>query len=173
MNNFLFSIYNKIIKQSKKIFFFDDFLIPDLFLARLEIFQLNLIMVLWYMKFSKIKKNHLEDIINFFLKDLELLLRESGEAESRIPRKTRKLVENFYGRLAVYSQQFDLIIKKRKNQLKEKLQQNFLHGKLPTLPGVAKVLQITDTSVVFKYDNKISYIENQDVHILDKEIANV
>jgi hypothetical protein len=26
---------------------------------------------------------------------------------------------------------------------------------------------------VFKYDNKISYIENQDVHILDKEIANV
>ena len=43
MNNFLFSVYNKIIKQSKKNFFFDDFLIPDLFLARLEIFQLNLI----------------------------------------------------------------------------------------------------------------------------------
>ena len=44
MNNFLFSVYNKIIKQSKKNFFFDDFLIPDLFLARLEIFQLNLIL---------------------------------------------------------------------------------------------------------------------------------
>ena len=130
MNNFLFSIYNKIIKQSKKIFFFDDFLIPDLFLARLEIFQLNLILILWYMKISKIKKNNLEDIINFFLKDLELLLRESGEAESRIPRKTRKLVENFYGRLAVYSEQFDLIIEKRKNELEEKLQQNFLHEKI-------------------------------------------
>ena len=130
MNNFLFSVYNKIIKQSKKNFFFDDFLIPDLFLARLEIFQLNLILILWYMKFSKIKKNNLEDIINFFLKDLELLLRESGEAESRIPRKTRKLVENFYGRLAVYSEQFDLIIEKRKNELEEKLQQNFLHEKI-------------------------------------------
>ena len=130
MNNFLFSVYNKIIKQSKKNFFFDDFLIPDLFLARLEIFQLNLILILWYMKISKIKKNNLEDIINFFLKDLELLLRESGEAESRIPRKTRKLVENFYGRLAVYSEQFDLIIEKRKNELEEKLQQNFLHEKI-------------------------------------------
>jgi hypothetical protein len=59
------------------------------------------------------------------------------------------------------------------NQVNGNIQQNFLPGKLPTLPGVAKVLQITDTSVVFKYDNKISYIENQDVHILDKEIANV
>ena len=82
------------------------------------------------MKISKLKKNNLEDIINFFLKDLELLLRESGEAESRIQRKTRKLVENFYGRLAVYSEQFDLIIEKRKNELEEKLQQNFLHEKI-------------------------------------------
>ncbi len=130
MNNFQSSVYNKIIKQSKKNFFFDDFLIPDLFLTRLEIFQLNLILILWYMKFSKIKKNNLEDIINFFLKDLELLLRESGEAESRVPRKTRKLVENFYGRLAVYSQQFDLVIEKKNNELKEKLQQNFLHNKI-------------------------------------------
>ena len=126
MNNFLSSIYSKIIKQSKKNFFFENFLIPDLFLMRLEIFQLNLILILWYMKFAKIKKNNLEGIISFFLRDLELLLRESGEAESRVPRKTRKLVENFYGRLGVYSQQFDLIIAKRKNELKEKLQQNFL-----------------------------------------------
>jgi hypothetical protein len=41
------------------------------------------------------------------------------------------------------------------------------------LPGIAKVLEITDTGIVFKYDDKINYIENQDVHILDKEIANV
>ena len=81
------------------------------------------------MKISKIKKNNLEDIINFFLKDLELLLRESGEAESRIPRKTRKLVENFYGRLAVYSEQFDLIIKRERMNLR-KITTKFFNEKI-------------------------------------------
>ena len=59
------------------------------------------------------------------------------------------------------------------NQVNGHTQQKFLPSRLPTLPGVAKVLEITDTGIVFKYDDKINYIENQDVHILDKEIANV
>ena len=59
------------------------------------------------------------------------------------------------------------------NQVNGHTQQKFLPGKLPTLPGIARVLEITNTGIVFKYDDKINYIENQDVHILDKEIANV
>lgn len=59
------------------------------------------------------------------------------------------------------------------NQVNGHTQQKFLPGKLPTLPGLAKVTQINDTGIVFTYDDKINSIENQDVHILDKEIANV
>ena len=59
------------------------------------------------------------------------------------------------------------------NQVNGHIQQKFLPGKLPTLPGIAKVLKINDTGVVFKYDDKINYVENQDVHILDKELTNV
>ena len=59
------------------------------------------------------------------------------------------------------------------NQVNGHIQQKFLPGKLPTLPGIAKVLEINDTGIAFKYDDKINYVENQDVHILDKEIANV
>ena len=59
------------------------------------------------------------------------------------------------------------------NQVNGHIQQKFLPGKLPTLPGLAKVLEINDTGIAFKYDDKINYVENQDVHILDKEIANV
>jgi len=130
MNNLILSIYNKIIEQSKKNFFFNDLLIPDEFNFRLEIFQLNLILILWYIKNSNLKKKYIESIISFFIKDLESLLREAGESDASVPRKIRKLVENFYGRLAVYSEQFDLIIEKRKNELEEKLQQNFLHEKI-------------------------------------------
>ena len=59
------------------------------------------------------------------------------------------------------------------NQVNGHIQQKFLPGKLPTLPSIAKVFEINDTGIAFKYDDKINYVENQDVHILDKEVANV
>ncbi len=125
MNNFLISIYNKIIEQSKKKFFFEKFFIPDNFNTRLEIFELNLIIILWYMKKTEIEKKNVELLINFFTKDLEYLLRESGESDSSIPRKTRRLVENFYGRLTSYTDEFENIDEKKKNKLVTKLKKNF------------------------------------------------
>ncbi len=130
MNNFLSSVYNKIIKQSKKKFFFDNFLIPDSTWLRLEVFQLNLIIILWYMNTSKVEKKKMESIILYFLKDLEYLLRESGEADSRIPKKTRALVENFYGRLSVYSENFIKLVNKEKCDLENKLKLNFNSSKI-------------------------------------------
>ena len=44
---------------------------------------------------------------------------------------------------------------------------------LPTLPPDCKVLKITDTGLAWKHDDKISYVENQDVHVLNKELSNV
>ena len=99
--------------------------IPNIINSRLEIFKLNLIIVLWFMNVSNVDKEKIESLIKFFVKDLEFLLRESGEAESRIGRKTRKLTENFYGRLFSYSKEFDRIKKKEKSFLKSKLKLNF------------------------------------------------
>lgn len=44
---------------------------------------------------------------------------------------------------------------------------------LPTLPPDCEVIEITDEGVTWKYNDQISYVENQDVHVLNKEIANV
>ena len=44
---------------------------------------------------------------------------------------------------------------------------------LPTLPPDCEVIEITDKGVAWKYKDQISYVENQDVHVLNKEIANV
>ena len=126
MNNFLISVYNKIIEQSKKNFFFNDLLIPDEFNFRLEIFQLNLILILWYMKNSNLQKKNIESIISFFIKDLESLLREAGESDSSIPRKIRKLVENFYGRLNSYSLEFDALLDGDLIRIENCLKKNFI-----------------------------------------------
>ena len=119
-------IYNKIADQSKKIFFFKNICIKNNFKHRLEIFELNLIIILWYMKLVDLKKNYSEYIISFFVKDLENVIREFGEPDSRIAKNVRPMTENFYGRLYSYSTSFDEILSKRKcRDFKKKLKKNF------------------------------------------------
>tara|TARA_B100000530_G_C15779282_1_gene416813 strand:+ start:241 stop:735 length:495 start_codon:yes stop_codon:yes gene_type:complete len=130
MNSHIKNIYKKIVEQSKKKFFFDVFFVPKKLEAKIEIFQLNLIIILWYMKKKEFEQSEITLLINIFLKDLELLFFESGEGESRIPKKMRKMTENFYGRLISYSKQFDMIFNKNKSEVIDKLKINFNEEKI-------------------------------------------
>ena len=117
MKPYIKDIYKKIVEQSKKKFFFEIFLVPNRLESKIEIFQLNLIIVLWYMKKKEFEQAEITSLINIFIKDLELLLFEMGEGDSKIPKKMRKMTENFYGRLIGYSEQFDNLLKKKKMKL--------------------------------------------------------
>ena len=44
---------------------------------------------------------------------------------------------------------------------------------LPTLPPDCEVTEITDEGLTWRYNDQISYVQDQDVHVLNKEIANV
>ena len=125
MNTYIKDIYMKIVDQSKKKFFFDVLFVPKKTELMIEVFQLNLIIVLWYMKKKKFNDKDITLLISIYLKDLELLCFEIGEAESRIPKKMRKLTENFYGRLYSYSAQFDKIFEKKNCEIIKKLKANF------------------------------------------------
>ncbi len=78
------------------------------------------------MKNSNFKKKNIEFLISFFIKDLESLLREAGESDSSVPRKIRKLVENFYGRLNSYSLEFDELLDGDLKRIEKCLKKNFI-----------------------------------------------
>ena len=78
------------------------------------------------MKNSNFKKKNIEFLISFFIKDLESLLREAGESDSSVPRKIRKLVENFYGRLNSYSLEFDALLDGDLKRIEKCLKKNFI-----------------------------------------------
>ena len=61
MRDYIRRVYKKIVEQSKKKFFFEVFFVPKKTETKIEIFQLNLIIVLWYMK----KKNFKQEEITF------------------------------------------------------------------------------------------------------------
>lgn len=59
------------------------------------------------------------------------------------------------------------------NQLDHDKNQNFMPAKVATLPADAEVMAFHDRGVDFRFDDKIMSIRDQDVHVLNKEIANV
>mgnify|MGYP003656728839 FL=1 len=44
---------------------------------------------------------------------------------------------------------------------------------LSTLPPDCQVLKFNENGLVWKYQGNINFIENQDVHVLNKELTNV
>ena len=89
-----------------------------------EFFQLNLILILWYMKTKKMSEKYLEYLIKIFIKDLEGMVIELGGSETSLRKKIRKFVENFYGRLYAFSEIFDNFENAGKNKLEKVINKN-------------------------------------------------
>ncbi len=50
---------------------------------------------------------------------------------------------------------------------------NTLPIQLATLPQDCKVVKMTDSVIAWEYKDQINFVVNQDVHVLNKEVANV
>ena len=120
----LYNIYYKIVEESKVSYYLLKIGSNNTDHFR-EFFQLNLILILWYMKTKDINEKYLEYLINIFIKDLEGMVIELGGSETSLRKKIRKFVENFYGRLYAFSQVFDDFENSGKNKLKKVINKNF------------------------------------------------
>ena len=45
--------------------------------------------------------------------------------------------------------------------------------KLATLPPDCKIVKLTDTGIAWQYNDQINFTQEQDVHVLNKEVVNV
>ena len=117
------NIYNKIVEESKVSYYLMNSGSTNTDHFR-ELFQLNLIMVLWYMKTKKMSEKYLEYLIKVFIKDLEGMVIELGGSETSLRKKIRKFVENFYGRLYAFSEVFDNFENTKKKPLIDLINKN-------------------------------------------------
>ena len=58
-------------------------------------------------------------------------------------------------------------------QLNGLINYDTLPYRLPTLPPDCKVVEINDTGIAWQNGDEVNYIEDQDIHVLNKELANV
>jgi len=117
------NIYNKIIEESKVSYYSLNAERSDTDYFR-EVFQLNLILILWYMKTNNLSKKYLEYLIKIFIKDLEGMVIELGGSETSLRKKIRKFIENFYGRLYAFSEIFDNFENGGEKKLKDVINKN-------------------------------------------------
>ena len=117
------NIYNKIVEESKVCYYLLKADRSDADHFR-EVFQLNLILILWYMKTRNLSQKYLEYLIKIFIKDLEGMVIELGGSETSLRKKIRKFIENFYGRLYSISELFDNFENGGKKKLKDVLNKN-------------------------------------------------
>tara|TARA_B100000941_G_C28272860_1_gene432417 strand:+ start:141 stop:647 length:507 start_codon:yes stop_codon:yes gene_type:complete len=155
-NKIITDIYKIIVEQSNKEFFFNKIKIKPVFESRIEIFQLNLIIILWFLGSKNYNKKLTKGLVDFFINDLESAIREMGVSDTSIGRKTRTLVENFYGRLYSYSELFkvelvsqsELIAKFKKNFKSKSVNYNYLVKYTMKNISYFKKLEIKDSKKV-------------------------
>ena len=127
-------IYTKIAKQSREPFFFRECKIEDTFQQRLEILSLNLIIILWSMKKNKNLFELSQKLIDVFFQDLDNSLRELGVSDLSVGKKIKILAENFFGRLASYSDSIERSINEnKKSYLRISIKKNFNYKEKPKI----------------------------------------
>ena len=117
------NIYNKIVEESKVSYYLLKTGRNNTDHLR-EVFQMNLILILWYMKTKNMSKKYLEYLIKIFIKDLEGMVIELGGSETSLRKKIRKFIENFYGRLYAFSELFDNFENVGEKKLKDVIKKN-------------------------------------------------
>ena len=141
------NIYNKIVEESKVSYYLFNAERIDADHFR-EVFQLNLILILWYMKTKNLSEKYLEYLIKIFIKDLEGMVIELGGSETSLRKKIRKFIENFYGRLYAFSEIFDNFENVGKRKLKDVISKNLKS------PQVTK-LMINNLSLNYNHLKKL------------------
>ena len=118
------NIYNKTAEQSKNYLFnrSNDKKIEFM----MEFFQLNFILILWYMKSKKMNTEYIEYLVKQYVKDLEFSIIEMGGSETSLRKKIRTMMGNFYSKLYSFSENFDRFVTlKKKSEIKKLLKKNF------------------------------------------------
>jgi cytochrome b pre-mRNA-processing protein 3 len=100
------NLYWQIVTLSRTPALYEKFKIPDTLDGRFDSLMLHLFMVIERLKVLNEHKiaNHLLD---FFIKDMDRSLRETGVGDPSISRKMRKIGEAYLGRMNAYGLAFD------------------------------------------------------------------
>lgn len=99
------SLYGAIVAQSRNPAFFRDHGVADTVEGRFEMVVLHIFLVLHRLKEEAPERRELgQALFNLLFFDLDRGLRELGVADTKVPKRIKKMGEAFYGRIKAYDE---------------------------------------------------------------------
>jgi cytochrome b pre-mRNA-processing protein 3 len=97
------ALYGMIVAQARSPSFYRDYAVPDTVTGRLDMIVLHLVLVLRGMKD---RDNSVppdgQQLFDRFCRDIDDNFREMGVGDLAVPKKMRRVAEDFYGRAQAY-----------------------------------------------------------------------
>ena len=115
MNNKYINFYNNLVNLTRNKILYKEFTKEDTFSDRLAIFLFHFAFFLSISK-SKVKKNTLQEIFDYFFKQLELSIREKGYGDASINKKMKLYINILYSILSKI-ENWDNVTKLEKNKI--------------------------------------------------------
>jgi cytochrome b pre-mRNA-processing protein 3 len=102
------ALYEAIVAAARQPFFYSSFGVADTPLGRFEVLSAHMALIL---RVSRTADKRVKDIVQVlneeFFKDVDHSLRELGIGDAGVPKRMKKLVSMFYGRVESYVSAID------------------------------------------------------------------
>ena len=97
------ALYESIVAAARQPFFYSSFGVPDTPLGRFEVLSAHMALIL---RVSRKADQRVKDVVQVlneeFFKDVDHSLRELGIGDAGVPKRMKKLISMFYGRVDAY-----------------------------------------------------------------------
>jgi cytochrome b pre-mRNA-processing protein 3 len=136
------NLYWQIVNISRTPALYEKFKIPDTLDGRFDCLMLHLFLVIH--RLQEISENKIANhLLEFFIKDMDRSLRETGVGDPSITRKMRKIGEAYLGRMNAYGLAFN-------NNIQSDIQ-SVLHKNIYRLAHIPENILISFTQYICNY----------------------
>ena len=97
-------VYAKVLTQIRKQVFYEDYGVPDTFDGRFDLMLVHLFMVMDAVGYDGQGENFNQALFDVTFADMDQTLREMGVGDMGVPKRMRKMMKAFNGRMHVYAQ---------------------------------------------------------------------
>lgn len=102
------ALYAEIVKQSRRPVFYTDFGVADTVEGRFDLISLHAFLVFYRLKGAgEAAKTRSQQVFDVFFDDMDASLREMGVGDLAVPKRIKKMVSAFFGRIQAYDTALD------------------------------------------------------------------
>lgn len=102
------ALYAEIVKQSRRPVFYTDFGVADTVEGRFDLISLHAFLVFYRLKGGgEAAKERGQQVFDVFFDDMDASLREMGVGDLGVPKRIKKMVSAFFGRIQAYDTALD------------------------------------------------------------------